>query len=81
MLMEGLRLLALGMSMVFIFLILLVLLIAFITWFFRRFARYFPAEQGVATVPTVPAAAVPAGLDHKTRVAIAVAAISAHRNR
>lgn len=81
MIVEGLRLLALGMSMVIIFLVLLVLLISFMAWFFRRFAHYFPEQQEVATAPGIPAGAAPTGLDQSTRLAIVVAAITAHRNR
>jgi oxaloacetate decarboxylase (Na+ extruding) subunit gamma len=78
MMLEGLRLMALGMTTVFVFLALLVLLMHGSARAVRAFDRRYPAP-----VAEAPAAAplAPAQADDSARVAAAMAAIHAHRAR
>ncbi|HWV58133.1 MAG TPA: OadG family protein [Longimicrobiales bacterium] len=78
MILEGLRLVVLGMVTVFVFLILLVWLMSGSAWFFRRFGHLFPEPSPLAS-PT--AAAVDAGGADRARVAAMIAAVHAHRAR
>jgi oxaloacetate decarboxylase (Na+ extruding) subunit gamma len=80
MLIDGLRLMALGMTMVFIFLTFLVLLMYGSARFFRLFGMYFPEPAADAAGPHGMASTA-RGADEGARVAAAVAAIHAHRRR
>lgn len=75
---EGLRLLGLGMTMVFVFLALLVLLMHGSARFFRVFGHYFP-EPALDTAGPPPPEPSRAGSDDGARVAAAIAAVHAHR--
>lgn len=74
MMFEGLRLMALGMTMVFVFLTLLVLLMHGTAAFFRVFGQYFPEPEPAAA--RAPGSGEPGD---GARIAAAIAAIHAHR--
>jgi oxaloacetate decarboxylase (Na+ extruding) subunit gamma len=80
MMLEGLRLMALGMTMVFVFLTLLVLLMHGSARFLRAFAQRFPEPALERPAPRGPAAA-PAAADDGARSAVVMAAIHRHRAR
>jgi oxaloacetate decarboxylase (Na+ extruding) subunit gamma len=81
MMLEGLRLMALGMTMVFVFLALLVLLMHGSARFFRLFAHYFPEPVLEPSGGLRAAPSVAAGTRDAARIAAAMAAIHAHRAR
>lgn len=77
---EGLRLMAMGMTTVFVFLTLLVLVMQGSAWCIRRFGEPFPA------LAAEPGGSGPPGhaggrRDDGSRVAAAIAAVHAHRAR
>jgi oxaloacetate decarboxylase (Na+ extruding) subunit gamma len=78
MMLDGLRLMALGMTMVFVFLALLVLLMYSSARFLRAFAQRFPEPAVELPAPRAPAA--PAA-DDGARVAATIAALHRHRAR
>jgi sodium pump decarboxylase gamma subunit len=71
-LMEGLRLMLVGMTTVFSFLALLVIAMLATSIFFRKFAHLFPEE--VAPAPRATAPAPQTNLD----IAVAIAAVKAY---
>ncbi len=77
MLVEGLRLMAVGMTTVFAFLSLLVVLMHGSAAFFRTFADAFP-EAAPAPPPRVQAHPT---ADEDAELAVVLAAVAAHRAR
>lgn len=80
MIMEGVRLMALGMTMVFVFLALLVGVMSATAWFFQRYGRYFPEATETRAARPAAAMTTPAS-DSSATVAAVVAAIHAYRAR
>jgi oxaloacetate decarboxylase (Na+ extruding) subunit gamma len=78
MMLEGLRLMALGMTMVFVFLAVLVLLMQGSARAVRAFDRRFPP---VVEVPAAGARVEVPTADERARIAAVVAAVHAHRAR
>jgi oxaloacetate decarboxylase (Na+ extruding) subunit gamma len=79
MMLEGLRLMALGMTMVFVFLALLVLLMHGSARFLRAFERRFPEPAREAPAASTAAGTLPS--DDGARIAAVMAAVHAHRAR
>jgi sodium pump decarboxylase gamma subunit len=78
MLMDGLRLMALGMTTVFVFLTLLVLVMQASAWSIRRFGEPFPALAADPAGRGMPGRAG-GGQNDRARVAAAIAAACAYR--
>jgi sodium pump decarboxylase gamma subunit len=73
---EGLRLMVVGMTMVFAFLLLLVLVTTAIGRFFQAYGRYFPdLEPELATVPAAAMQAPAASVIAQPAAAPAVASV------
>lgn len=81
MLLEGVRLMAVGMGTVFGFLGLLVLLMQASAAFFRANAEWFPEPARAPDPIAARSPTAPALEDEGARVAAIVAAIAAHRAR
>jgi oxaloacetate decarboxylase (Na+ extruding) subunit gamma len=82
MMLEGLRLMALGMTMVFVFLALLVLLMHGSGRVLRSFGQRYPEPAALpAAVPAVSPLAPASPSDDGARIAAAIAAIHRHRAR
>ena len=80
MLVEGFRLMAVGMTTVFAFLSLLVVLMYGSAAFFRTFADSFPEPERAGAKPRPATAPTPAA-DADAELAVVLAAVAAHRAR